>query len=414
MWRMHIFQIFRFLFVSVLLISASCPDALGDDKPSFQVTRNHIDRVVGRGEPDVEFVGVQNTGKTVITEIKYEGEFTDSKSGATILIPPTTGDLPSDGIQPSNQFSIKVKMTRPIWAGSYSGSLLFISPGADSKSVGVVIRSRGPIPDIPFGNSAFYELPLILFIVTVLVGFGVSWLLDQWMGTDLPRLKGVQSLRNSQATILNLSKRIRQWPADHPSLASFPVAMNRMAILLPDLTRVIAGASQATPTDLTTASQTYALISAKVLLFSSALDQVESLNSEKGSDPSTLAYLNSVIKRLDALDFTDASPIATFRANIVNAMSPPAGGTAVSAPIPANTAVTQTLQVEDTQKKIKREIWLIITGQQAVVWVVVVLIGLTTYFLSNATYGSLADYIGTLLWSLGLTQTGKQIIARAR
>lgn len=308
-------------------------------------------------------------------------------------------------------------MSRPIWAGSYSGALVLTSPGADSKSIGVVIRTRGPIPNFPFSDSAFYELPLVLFIVVVLVGFGVSWLLDQWIGTDLPRLRALESLRNSQATLLNMSDRIRKWPLDHPSLAAFPLTMNRLAVLVPDLTRVIAGASQAVSTDLSAASQSYSVASAKLLVFSSALDLVESLYNQKGNDPSNLVYLNSVIKRLDALDFSDASPIATFRANVVTALSAPTTtGTGVStaAPIAADTAVVETAQVEATKKKIERDIWLIGIAQTAVVWVVVVLTALTTYFLSNATYGSAADYIGTLLWSLGLTQTGKQIISRPR
>jgi hypothetical protein len=411
-------KMFGLFLASYVLFFADCDAASADEpKPSFQATKNHIDRVVGREEPDVEFVGIQNTGKTVIKEIKYEGEFTNPKSGATVLIPPAVADLPSNGIQPSDHFSIKVKMCKPVWAGSYSGALVLTSPGADSKSIGIVIRSRGPLPDVPFGKSAFYELPAILFIVVVLVGFGVSWLLDQWMGTDLPRLRALQSLRNSQTTLLNMSDRIRKWPLDHPSLSAFPLTLNRMAILVPDLTRVVAGASQATPADLTATGQTYSLVSAKLLTLSSALDLIESLYSQKGNDPLNLAYLNSAIKRLDALDFSDASPIATFRSNVVNALSVSTAtgiGGIMAAPATANAAVTQTVQLEATQRKIERDIRLITLAQHAVVWVIVVLTGLTTYFLANATYGSAADYIGTLLWSLGLTQTGKQIIARPR
>lgn len=193
--------------------------------------------------------------------------------------------------------------------------------------------------------------------------------------------------------------------------------MNRMAILVPDLNRVIASASQATPTDLTAAGQNYSLISGKVLIFSSALDMIESLYNQRGNDPSNLAYLNSAIKRLDVLDFSDASQIASFRANVVNALSATTAtgtGVAIAAPAAANTGIAQTVQVVATQKQIERDIQLITLAQYAVVWVVVVLSGLTTYFLTNATYGTEADYIGTLLWSLGLTQTGKQIISRPR
>lgn len=386
-----------------------------DDKPSFQVAPSQVEHLVGKEEPDFEFVDIMNTGKTVIREIKYSGRFRSGKS--TIFIPPTAADLPVDGIQPSNQISIKVKMSRPFWAGSYSGSLQMTSPGADSKSVAVIIRSRGPLPNVPFGESPFYELPGILFIAVVLVGFGVSSLLDQWMGTDLPRLRALQSLRDSLTTASNISERIRKWPLDHPSLSGWPLTMNRIAILVPDLTRVITGASQASPADLTAAGQTYSLISAKLLIFSSALDLIESLYSQKGNDPSNLAYLNSAIKRLDSLDFSDATQIATFRANVVNALSAAStsgGGVVIAAPAAADKGVMETLQIEATQKKTKRTIWLITAAQHAVVWVVVVLTGLTTYFLANATYGSATDYIGTMLWSLGLTQTGKQIIARPR
>jgi hypothetical protein len=417
MRRVHV-STYGLLIAAFVLIFAGSKHVLGDDsKPSFQVTKNHVDRVVGRGEPDIEFLGVLNTGKVAIKEIQYEGQFTDPKSGATIVLPPTVGELPAGGIQPSNQYSVKVKVSNPIWAGNYNGALVLTSPGADSRSVGFAIRSRGPLPDFPFSNATFYELPAILFIITVIIGFGVSWLLDQWMGTDLPRLRAVQSLRTSQSTILKMSERLSRWPSDHPSLSPFTLTMNRMAILAPDLTRVLAGARQAVPADLTTASQSYSLMSAKLLVFSSALDLIESLYSQKGNDPSNLAYLNSAIKRLDALDFTDASPIATFRSNVVNALSPPAvtGSTVGTlAPAAANTAVAQTSQVESAQKNIETDIRLIAIAQHAVVWAVVVLTGLTTYFLSNATYGSAADYIGTLLWSLGLTQTGKQIISRPR
>jgi hypothetical protein len=190
-----------------------------------------------------------------------------------------------------------------------------------------------------------------------------------------------------------------------------------MAILVPDLTRVISGASHAIPADLTAAGQTYSLVSGKLLILSSALDLIESVYNQKGNDPSNLANLNASIKRLDALDFSDASTIGTFRANVVNALSlttAAGGGVAAGAPAAANTGVAQAVQVESAQKKIARDIWWITLAQHAVVWVVVVLTGLTTYFLGSATYGSAGDYIGTLLWSLGLTQTGKQIVARPR
>jgi hypothetical protein len=49
-------------------------------------------------------------------------------------------------------------------------------------------------------------------------------------------------------------------------------------------------------------------ISGKVLIFSSALDLIESLYNQKGNDLSNPACLNSAIKRLDALDFSDAAP----------------------------------------------------------------------------------------------------------
>jgi len=418
MWRLHAFKMLGLSVAAAVLFLVVGQTVPADEaKPSFQVTKSHIDRVVGSREPDIEYIGVQNTGKTVIREIKYEGEFTDPKTGSTILVPPTAADLPADGIQPSNQFSIKVNMCRPVWAGNYSGALILTSPGADSKSVGVAIRSRGPLPNVPFGKSPFYEFPAILFIVAVLVGFGVSWLLDQWLGTDLPRLRALQSLRNSQTTVSNMSDRIRKWSMDHPSLSGLPITMNRMAILVPDLTRVISGASQAAPSDLTAAGQTYSLVSAKLVVLSSALDLIESLYNQKGNDPSNLAYLSAAIKRLDALDFSDASPIATFRANVVTALSASpatAGGIATAAPAAVDTGVAQAVQVEGAQKRIERNIKLITLAQHAVVWVIVVLTGLTTYFLANATYGSAGDYIGTLLWSLGLTQTGKQIVARPR
>jgi hypothetical protein len=418
MWRVREFMMMGLFLASPVLFLADCEAVPADEpKPSFQVLKSRIDRVVDRGETDYEFIGVQNTGKTAVREIKYEGEFADPKSGAKILMPPAVADLPADGIQPANQFSIKVKMSRPVRAGSYSGALVLTSPGADAKSVSVSIRSRGPLPNMPFGESPFYELPAILFIVVVLIGFGVSWMLDQWMGTDLPRLRALQSLRNSQTIILSMSDRVRKWPGDHTSLSAFPLTMNRMALLVPDLTRVIAGATQSAPTDLTAAGQSYSLVSAKLLIFSSALDLIESLYSQKGNDPSSLAYLNSAIKRLDALDFSEASPIATFRANVVTALSETSSagaGVATATPAAANTAVVQTVQIETTQKKLERDIQLITLAQHAVVWVVVVLTGLTTYFLANSTYGSAGDYIGTLLWSLGLTQTGKQIISRPR
>ena len=95
--------------------------------------------------------------------------------------------------------------------------------------------------------------------------------------------------------------------------------------------------------------------------------------NQKGNDSSNLAYLNAAIKRLDALDFSDASPIATFRANVVTALSTsPAtvGGIVRAAPAAVDTSVARTATVEGMQKKIERDIKLITLGQQAVVWVV--------------------------------------------
>jgi hypothetical protein len=49
---------------------------------------------------------------------------------------------------------------------------------------------------------------------------------------------------------------------------------------------------------------------------------------------------------------------------------------------------------------------------QGVVWVTVFFTAYQAYFAHNLAFGTLSDYFVVFLWSIGLTQTGSQILAR--
>jgi hypothetical protein len=389
-----------------------------DQKPSFQVDSKVIDHGVGRGRPEAEYISIRNTGRIEITEISYKGDFRDPKSWETIQIPPQTAAYLSNcKLTPSNTCFIKVNFPDPMWAGTYNGALVLTSPGADDRSIGVVIRSRGPLR-VRQGSPAFYALPTFLFAAVIFAGFALSWLLDKWIGTDLPREQALFSLRNSLTEFSTASDRINKWPTNHPNLCGFPITTRRLAIIGPEITRLIAGARQSSPTDLASAAQSYGLDSAKLSLLSSALDLIESQNSQNGNDPATVANLNSSIKRIDPVDFSDGTPVASYRSNIVNGLSISTVATPAAPGAPTSSNVGNDLpdtdSIEAAQKKTHAYILMITNTQHLVVWIVVGLTGFSTIYLPNWSFGTAADYIASFLWSLGLTQTGKQLISRTR
>jgi hypothetical protein len=408
---------FRRLLLACLACNFGIPGLLkaDDQKPSFQVTVNHIDRVVADGQPDGEYIGVENTGRVEIKEISYQGDLKDPKSGAMVRIALQNAELGSCKLLPSNQCFVKLNIPNPVWAGSYSGALTLTSPGADWRSIGVELRSRGPL-GLGQGLGVCYWLPMMLFSIVVGAGFALSWLLDKWLGTDLPRDQALVSLRNSETGLTAMANRLGNWQTKHPGMSGFPLTGNRLAILVPEIVRLIANARQAAPADLTAGVQSFGLASAKLFLLSSVLDLVESENT---NSPAALANLNAAINKIDAIDFSDATPLVTYRTNILNALGtvsvvqPAAPGApgAVAAPGAAN--VPDADSIAAAQRKAENHIKLITGTQQLVIWIVVGLTGFATIFLPNLAYGTAADYIASFLWSLGLTQTGKQLISRA-
>lgn len=405
--------LWRNVAVGILLLCMGEPPfarAQATEKSAFQIVQDKIEVFPKTGEPEtLGSVRVRNTGKTEICEIDVlKANLTDSNTRATIqleerhnalkLSPGQTGDFP-------------LKFSPIYWAGNYTGSLIVNAPGADEKNVAIVLHTRGPLIHWQKNGTdkVFYWSPYIFFFFTIVVGFALSSKLDIWMGTELPRAQAVQSLRSSQDDITKFDQTIQRWHQSFPSLADFPIVKSRLAILMADLLRILNDAYKIAPAQLATSAQSFADTASKLTILLSAVQQIVARYQENPQDAQTLASLNASIKRLDGLDFTDSSPIASYRTVVVSALT-----AAASPSVPSVGGVSTPVFniAKASEAEIGRRIKIMTWVNQSVVWAVVALTAYSAHFATNWAFGTALDYINMFLWSLGLTQAGKQLIAR--
>ena len=67
-------------------------------------------------------------------------------------------------------------------------------------------------------------------------------------------------------------------------------------------------------------------------------------------------------------------------------------------------------QLTAIQRKMRVMEWL----QRGVVWVAVFGTAYLTFLFGKFSFGTLQDYINVFFWSVGLTQTGSQVLAKVR
>jgi hypothetical protein len=65
-----------------------------------------------------------------------------------------------------------------------------------------------------------------------------------------------------------------------------------------------------------------------------------------------------------------------------------------------------------TPEGVQRKIKIMALLYQVVIWATVFFTAYQAYFAHNLAFGTLSDYIVLFVWSLGLTQTGSQIVSR--
>jgi hypothetical protein len=401
------------LVIAVWVGAVPPADAQLNDKPTFQIVQDKIELYPKAAEPEpLGSMRVRNTGKTDIAEIDLlKSNLTDSNTRTTIQLEEAHNVL---RLSPGQTWEIPLKFSPIYWAGNYTGSVVVSVPGADEKSVTVIVHTRGPLIHWNWrGNDqVFYWSPYVFFVLTVIVGFALSSKLDVWMGTDLPRAQAIQSLRSSEEEINKSVQTFRQWRQSFPSLGDFPIVTSRLSILTADLLRILSDSYKIAPAQLAVSAQSFYDTSSKLNILVSATQQIASQFQTNPKDPQTLASLTGTIKRLDGLDFTDGGTIAAYRNGVVLALTAatsPSGSPL--APKGAGAPAFNIAKASATEigKRIRTMTWV----NQSVIWAVVAMTAYSAHFATNWGFGTGLDYINMFLWSLGLTQAGKQLIARA-
>jgi hypothetical protein len=394
-------------WVIFICLFLSTPALTEVPRNGFVVLNSRFDEQLLVGAEAGDVLRIKNVGPSPITELQLAIDLKDGKTGRRLYLQDACekSSCTNLQLQQNDEKEVRFRLPEPIWAGTYSGSLYVVDPRIDTRVVPMFLRLRGPVP----GQQ--YWVPFVLFTVVVLGGFGLSSKLDTWMGTELPRAQAVQSLRNSQSEILRLSARLLNWSATHGGLNGFVLTAPRLDLLIAALNQQIVNAYKTSAADVTRNAEPFYLASQKVALLSVAIDEIEKTYRKAPSDPPTLAAINTIIDKMDALDVTDPSVVAMYRGNLANCFGarPAVAGRGTAPPSIATPSFNPAaLTVTQLQRRIDAMIWV----SQGAVWLVVYLTALQTLYLANTSFGSLVDYIACFLWSLSLTQTGKQLVTR--
>jgi hypothetical protein len=278
------------------------------------------------------------------------------------------------------------------YAGAYTGIMRVVG-GEREMPVPITLRTRGPI------LCSWYWLPLTLAIVTVLLGWGLSLILDQWYTKGLPRVQAVLLLREQRAAIANFSSRLAQWETtNHVSARDAELAA---AFDVSEVDTALKQAGNFLINDLQQLSIRFAVVTRLNDEIWTAF-QIAVLKVPPTNLAQTVARLDAVPRSVD--------PVA-YRASLLQVLTtpPPVAAAAVAAAIPAS------LQGIDLSGVSSASLRHRIATMDFVKWLVLALVVLftayTVYYLPNPAFGTLQDYLALLIWSLGLSTTGSQLVS---
>jgi hypothetical protein len=376
--------------------------AIQDDAAvNAEVLEASLDAVSGLGEPESSTFVLRNTGNVAIDKVKIAtSRLTDGTTHDGYELTPGNADLEGGQIGIYQERIVSFNVGHPKIAGIFVGDLYITLNNEKTIKLPITIRSRGPLAE--------YELPLLLFVLVVGLGFWLSSVLNSWFsGGGLERAQAGLSLRNVRTELAAHDTRLQRWLVGlsvNTPPPKTPRAQLRLLEYLSDLDLELARLADLTPAELTLKVEYFASAVSISDLFWSAL----SLAAAKWAAAQT--QLATVVDALDDVaPSTSAAGVAAYRDALNAAMS----NTSVSLGVPSGGApsVQQAAakwNPDTVKKKIKRMALL----YGATVFVTVLATAYQSFYAHNLGFGALSDYIVVGLWALGLTTTGTQILSR--
>jgi hypothetical protein len=386
-----------------IVLGVGSPRAAAQTELAFEISQPEAIDVAWHAQASLtETITIRNTGKTAINALSVV---------ATQLTDPTTMQRIEVGAQPlsascapGQYCSFAIDLPRAAHAGTYAGAVVLDADGVVRRSIPVTIRSRGPktLLWIDESNAPWLapRLPAMLFGIVVAFGWAASTALDWWVaGGGRRRAQARQLLAASRDAIAGSLGRVRAW-LQQVQLQALAATVSRWQLALTQIDQLEAGGSRMTPDELEREANAIARLAEASTMLWGAL----SIAAERfGSDA---ARLGDAAARLDAIE-PGALDLAAYREACQKALDDAAAGAAdrgsmtVSAPPQAVRAGRVRTHLLD---------WL----QVVVTWLVVGAIAYVTFFDRAWAFGTGRDYVNVFLWTLGLTQTGTQVVARVK
>ncbi len=366
----------------------------------FDLSAAKVDAFLLGGQPSkVKFI-VTNTGKEEISKISV---FDLDLESATTHRRANFGnqqDLQVN-IGPGQEKVVEVALPTLPFAGVYSGLLNVVANDEARKSIPLTLTTRGP------NAGATGWLPFVLFFAVLGLGYFISLQLEDWFGLGgLQRAQATITLDKYKTTISKWLDDLKAWEGANPGI-TVPKAKLRMNAALTEVTRVLSTQkTQSTDTLVSEGTRTAPLVSASLIL----MDKLN-IAASQWLTPETL---KPVVDDLDAVDMPDtAEGIDKYRQDLNDVLEKhtpkPEEGQPLGAPMPA----TETPSVQLVQQlEIKIERMALI--HRFVVATVVFSTAYLTLYWNNLDFGTLPDYFGVFFWSLGLTKTGTDILAKPK
>jgi hypothetical protein len=346
-------------------------------------------------------IRVKNTGRVAIKTLSISSsDLLDSETQRRLVLPEQVKDFGSAPLEPSRETEFSFKVMQPFWAGLYVGTLDVVANGREHQLIAFTLRTRGPAP---VRNT--YWIPFLLFVATLLLGYMLSTILERWFNLGgLQRAEALRSLQKAERELSRIATQVEVWGANHPA-GVFAKTRIRLQQSLKELLELQRRIPDLTNDELVAETKRFALTATLAGVFESAV------NVALTQWPTEPDKLNAMLRLLDDVDpGTDPN---SYRTSLRAVLDNPPGQARTAAEanrFDARAALPDMPSPADLEKQIKRMAQL----ERAVAALVVFIMAYQLFYAKDFAFGTLLDYLGVFLWSLGLTQMGTQLIARAR
>lgn len=340
---------------------------------TFEVDPKSFNTALSAFDDGKRSIRIRNTSAAPLRHVDIASLGFANEQGRTVVMPTAKNKQLSD-----RNSTIDVTLPWPSCAGTYTGAIDVIGPTGEQKSIAVTYAVRGP-----WGR---YGWPLVFLVLTVIVGCLASEGLERlWSERKIEELEVERTLRIAASEIGRVFPVLTRWTS-----AKVPLSGTETAF---------AASAERIDKDL----ETLRILTTEQLAAAAARAQ-----NDARSARIFVAEVGSLTPKQTTATAIDAIPIdsQTYRTDLRRAIATP--GRDAEASIPTENVPRR--DPDDIAKQLKR----IRIIRWVLLLVVVLLFAYQTFYQGERDFGTAGDYLKVLLWALGLTQAGSQIITRAR